>query len=48
MTETKHLSSIGIDLGSYTTKIAGAMRGGIEILTNEANFRETPSVIGYG
>ena len=39
---------IGIDLGSWTSKIAVAKRGGVEIITNEANFRETPCVVGYG
>ena len=32
-------ASIGIDLGCYTSKIAVAKRGGVEIITNEANFR---------
>lgn len=39
---------IGIDLGSWTSKVAVAKRGGVEIITNEANFRETPCVVGYG
>lgn len=39
---------IGIDLASYKTKIAVAKRGGVEIITNEANFRETPCVVGFG
>lgn len=39
---------IGIDLGASTTKIAAVQRGAIDIVTNEANFRETPSVVGYG
>jgi len=30
---------VGIDLGSWTSKIAVAKRGGVEIITNEANFR---------
>lgn len=30
---------IGIDLGTYKSKIAVAKRGGVEIITNEANFR---------
>ena len=29
MADYKHLSSVGIDLGSYTTKVAAAKRGGI-------------------
>lgn len=39
---------IGIDIGANTTKIAAVQRGAIEIITNEANFRETPSIVGYG
>jgi molecular chaperone DnaK (HSP70) len=40
--------AVGIDLGSWRSVIAVAKRGGVEIITNEANFRETPSVVGYG
>lgn len=47
MSEPQH-AAIGIDLGSYVSCIAVAKRGGVEIITNEANFRETPTVIGYG
>lgn len=39
---------IGIDLGSYKSKIAVARRGGVEIITNQANFRQNPCVVGYG
>ena len=39
---------IGIDLGSLTSKVAVAKRGGVEVITNDANFRETPCVVGYG
>lgn len=39
---------IGIDLGAFSTKIAGVKKGVVEVLTNEANFRETPSVVGFG
>lgn len=39
---------IGIDIGAHTSKIAAVQRGAIEIITNEANFRETPSIVGYG
>jgi len=42
------VAPIGIDLGSLTSKIAVAKRGGVEVITNEANFRETPCVVGYG
>ena len=47
MTEPQH-AAIGIDLGSYVSCIAVAKRGGVEIITNEANFRETPTIVGYG
>ena len=47
MTEPQH-AAIGIDLGSYVSCVAVAKRGGIEIITNEANFRETPTLVGYG
>lgn len=30
---------IGIDIGTYKSKIAIAKRGGVEVITNEANFR---------
>ena len=43
-----HPAPIGIDLGSYKSKIAVAKRGGVQIITNEANFRETPCVVGFG
>lgn len=39
---------VGIDLGSYKSKIGVAKRGGVEVISNEANFRETPCVVGYG
>ena len=39
---------VGIDLASYKTKIAVAKRGGVEVITNVANFRETPAVVGFG
>ena len=38
MTEPQH-AAIGVDLGSFVSCIAVAKRGGIEIITNEANFR---------
>ena len=39
---------IGIDIGAFSTKIAAVQRGAIDVITNQANFRETPSVVGYG
>jgi molecular chaperone DnaK (HSP70) len=38
---------IGIDLGSHKSKIAVAKRGGVDILINDANFRETPCMVGF-
>ena len=40
--------AIGVDLGSSRTVIAVALRGGVEIITNEGSQRETPNVVGYG
>lgn len=40
--------AVGIDIGSWRSVVAVAKRGGVEVITNEANFRETPSVVGYG
>lgn len=39
MSNQSATAPIGIDLGSWTSKIAVAKRGGVEIITNEANFR---------
>jgi molecular chaperone DnaK (HSP70) len=33
------VAPVGIDLGSLNSKIAVAKRGGVEVITNEANFR---------
>jgi heat shock protein 4 len=40
--------AIGIDLGSQTAVIAVAKKGGVEIVINEANYRETQLVVGFG
>lgn len=37
----------GIDLGSWTFKLCAFNGDRFDILTNEANFRETPSLVGY-
>ncbi len=37
----------GIDIGSWTVKICAYDGQKFEVLTNEANFRETPSVVAY-
>lgn len=37
-----------VDLGSWASKIAALTNSHkFEILVNEANFRETPSVVGF-
>lgn len=41
-------SVVGIDLGSMFTKIAALDKGVVEIITNEANLRQTPTIVGYG
>lgn len=38
---------IGVDLGSFETKISGVDKGVVDIITNEANFRQTPTSIAY-
>lgn len=39
---------VGLDIGSSVSKIAVVTKGAVEIITNEANFRHTPTVVGYG
>jgi molecular chaperone DnaK (HSP70) len=39
MSQQLALAPIGIDIGTYKSKIAVAKRGGVEVITNEANFR---------
>ena len=38
---------VGVDIGSWTLKICAFNGEKLEVLTNEANFRETPSLVGY-
>jgi molecular chaperone DnaK (HSP70) len=40
--------AIGIDLGSQTAVVAVAKKGGVEIIINEANYRETQVMVGFG
>lgn len=40
--------AVGIDLGSFQSVIAVSQKGTPEVITNEANFRETPNVVGFG
>lgn len=37
----------GIDIGSWTVKIACYDGTNFDIMTNEANFRETPSLVAF-
>ncbi len=37
----------GIDIGSWTVKIGCYDGSKFDILTNEANFRETPSLVAF-
>jgi molecular chaperone DnaK (HSP70) len=41
-------SVVGVDLGSAFTKIAAVEKGVVDIITNEANLRQTPTIVGYG
>ena len=38
---------IGIDLGSANSVVATPRRGGIDVLTNEASRRQTPSTVAF-
>lgn len=38
---------MGIDLGSFQSVIAVTQKGAPEVITNEANFRETPNIVGF-
>jgi heat shock protein 4 len=42
------MSAIGIDLGSLVSVIAVVQKGGVEIISNEASYRETSNSVGYG
>jgi molecular chaperone DnaK (HSP70) len=42
------ITVVGVDLGSSKTKIAAVINGAVDIVTNDANFRETPTVVGFG
>lgn len=41
-------ASVGIDLGSSKVVIGVAKKGGVEVLTNDASYRQTPTVVSYG
>ena len=40
--------AIGVDLGSSAIVIGAVMRGGVEVITNECNYRATPNLVTYG
>jgi molecular chaperone DnaK (HSP70) len=37
-----------VDFGSAFTKISAVEKGVVDIITNEANLRQTPTIVGYG
>lgn len=38
---------VGVDIGSWTFKLSAFAQQRLEVLTNEANFRETPSLVSF-
>ncbi len=40
--------AVGIDLGSRRFVIAVVKKGGVEVLSNDANYRITPTLVSYG
>jgi molecular chaperone DnaK (HSP70) len=38
---------VGVDVGSWSLKLCAFNGEKLEVLTNEANFRETPSLVSY-
>lgn len=41
-------ASVGIDLGSSKFVVAVAKKGGVEVLTNDASYRQTPTLVSFG
>ena len=41
-------SQSGVDLGSSRFVISAIKHGGVEIITNNANYRQTPNLVVYG
>lgn len=41
-------SAVGIDFGSSRFIVAVVKKGGVEIISNESNYRSTPSLVSYG
>jgi len=42
------MSVIGVDIGGYSTHIAVARPGAVEVIDNDYSLRPTPSVVAYG
>jgi len=42
------MSVIGVDVGGYSTHIAVARLGAVEVIDNDYSLRPTPSVVAYG
>ncbi len=40
--------AVGIDLGTNRYVISVIKQGGVEIVTNSGNYRQTPSMVSYG
>jgi len=45
-TLTNH--AVGIDIGSNRVVIAVVKKGGVEVISNEANYRETSTIVSLG
>lgn len=42
------MSVVGVDIGSYSTHIAVAKLGAVEVIDNDYSLRPTPSIVAYG
>jgi len=45
---TTKMSVVGVDIGSYSTHIAVAKLGAVEVIDNDYSLRATPSIVAYG
>ena len=45
--QLKH-HAVGIDIGANRFVIAVVKKGGVEVISNEANYRETSCLVSYG
>jgi len=48
MDKTIQAGAVGIDLGSQRSVIAVAKKGGVDVIDNEASYRETRNIVSYG